>query len=149
MSCHPKICRYWAKKSEGCKRGTECQYSHGPLKKFETSDNRPNKDIYHFQDNNDNTSDSISHEAKNALNPNKNGHSIIQPTTTISDLNENHKIDINSATKMSSINLENKSNSEIICRIDLPTEETKKEHVTLVTDNSITKKTACAIKQDK
>ena len=41
---------------------------------------------------------------------------------------------------MSSINLENKSNSEIICRIDLPTEETKKEHVTLVTDNSITKR---------
>ena len=35
-SRHPKLCRHWAKKPEGCKRNKKCQYLHDENKKYKS-----------------------------------------------------------------------------------------------------------------
>ena len=38
-SRHPKLCRHWAKKPDGCKRNEKCQYLHDEKKKYKSTTN--------------------------------------------------------------------------------------------------------------
>ena len=39
---HPRHCRFWTRKPEGCRRGEGCQYLHVPVRRF-SGDQRVNR----------------------------------------------------------------------------------------------------------